>query len=113
MEITSKDICEQILKLANEGITPSQISIYLRNLYNFRPFKNITSNKVVRILKLNGLAPKILEDLYHLITKLIIVCKYLKYNRSDKVSKFWLILIESKIHHLARFYKTERQLPSD
>jgi len=51
---TPNDICEQILKLANKGITPSQIRMILQNSCDFRPVKDITVNKILRILKLNG-----------------------------------------------------------
>jgi len=38
------------------------------------------------------------------------VRKHLERNRKDKDSKFRLILIESKIHRLARYYRQTRQL---
>jgi small subunit ribosomal protein S13e len=59
-----------------------------------------------------GLAPEIPEDLYHLIKKAVSVRKHLERNRKDKDSKYRLILIESRIHRLARYYKTTKQLPS-
>ena len=37
--------------------------------------------------------------------------KHLERNRKDKDSKFRLILIESRIHRLARYYRTARKLP--
>ncbi len=58
-----------------------------------------------------GLAPEIPEDLYHLIKKAVTVRKHLERNRKDKDGKFHLILIESRIHRLARYYKTNGQLP--
>jgi ribosomal protein S15P/S13E len=58
-----------------------------------------------------GLAPSIPEDLYHLIKKAVAVRKHLETNRKDKDSKFRLILIESRIHRLARYYKTKQQIP--
>ena len=66
---------------------------------------------VVRILKAKGLAPQLPEDLYQLIKKAVSVRKHLEINRKDKDSKFRLILIESRIHRLARYYKRARQLP--
>ncbi|KAJ7949621.1 40S ribosomal protein S13 [Quillaja saponaria] len=48
------------------------------------------------------LAPEIPEDLYHLIKKAVSIRKHLKRNRKDKDSKFQLILVESRIHRLAR-----------
>ena len=57
------------------------------------------------------LAPEIPEDLYHLIKKAVAVRKHLERNRADRDSKFRLILIESRIHRLARYYKRAKALP--
>lgn len=59
----------------------------------------------------SGLAPDIPEDLYHLIKKAVSVRKHMDRNRKDRDSKFRLILIESRIHRLARYYKTTRKVP--
>ncbi|CAK9170665.1 unnamed protein product [Ilex paraguariensis] len=53
--------------------------------------KNVTGSKILRILKAHGLAPKIPEDLYHLIKKAVVVRKHLQRSRKDKDSKFRLI----------------------
>ena len=58
-----------------------------------------------------GLAPAIPEDLWHLVKKAVAVRKHLETNRKDKDSKFRLILIESRIHRLARYYKSKQQIP--
>ena len=58
-----------------------------------------------------GYAPDIPEDLYHMIKKAVAVRKHLERNRKDRDAKFRLILIESRIHRLARYYKTKSQLP--
>ena len=52
-----------------------------------------------------GLAPEIPEDLYHLIKKAVSMRKHLELFRKDKDGKFRLILVESRIHRLARYYK--------
>jgi small subunit ribosomal protein S13e len=41
----------------------------------------------------------------------VAVRKHLERNRKDKDSKFRMILIESRIHRLARYYKTVGVLP--
>ena len=41
----------------------------------------------------------------------VAVRKHLERNRKDKDSKFRLILIESRIHRLARYYKSVGVLP--
>ncbi|XP_024379702.1 small ribosomal subunit protein uS15y isoform X2 [Physcomitrium patens] len=60
---------------------------------------------------MHGLGPEIPEDLYHLIKKAVAVRKHLERNRKDKDSKFRLILIESRVHRLARYYKRTKKLP--
>lgn len=49
--------------------------------------------------------------MYHLIKKAVSVRKHLERHRKDADSKFRLILIESRIHRLARYYKRARTLP--
>ena len=60
-----------------------------------------------------GLAPEVPEDLYNLIKKAVSVRKHLGVNRSDKDAKFRLILIESRIHRLTRYYKRNRAVPAN
>ena len=58
-----------------------------------------------------GVAPELPEDLYHLIKKAVNMRKHLEINRNDTDSKFRLILVESRIHRLSRYYKTQAVLP--
>ena len=54
---------------------------------------------------MQGLAPEIPEDLYFLIKKAVSMRKHLDRFRKDRDTKFRLILVESRIHRLARYYK--------
>ena len=51
------------------------------------------------------------KDLYMLIRKAVAIRKHLKRNREDKDGKFRLVLVESRVHRLARYYKTVGALP--
>ena len=62
----------------------------------------ITGNKILRILKGKGMAPELPEDCYYLIKKAVSIRKHLERNRKDRDAKFRLILVESRIHRLAR-----------
>ena len=74
----------------------------------------MTGSKVLRILRKHGLAPEIPEDLYHLIKKAVSMRKHLEQFRKDRDGKFRLILVESRIHRLARYYKvSSRALSGD
>ncbi|KAA8905485.1 40S ribosomal protein S13 [Sphaerosporella brunnea] len=106
-----EQVIEQICKLARKGATPSQIGVVLRDSHGVAQVKAVTGNKILRILKSQGLNPEIPEDLYMLIKKAVAVRKHLERNRKDKDSKFRLILIESRIHRLSRYYKSVGVLP--
>lgn len=110
-KLSSDEVVEQIIKYARKGLTPSQIGVILRDAHGVSQAKVVSGNKILRILKSNGLAPEIPEDLYFLIKKAVAVRKHLERNRKDKDSKFRLILIESRIHRLARYYRTVAVLP--
>merc|ERR1711865_1129444 len=108
-----QNVADQICKLAKKGLTPSQIGVILRDSHGIAQVKSVTGNKVLRILKTNGMAPEIPEDLYCLIKKAVSVRKHLERNRKDTDSKFRLILIESRIHRLARYYRLAKKLPGN
>jgi small subunit ribosomal protein S13e len=57
-----------------------------------------------------GMSPDIPEDLYCLIKKAVSVRKHLERNRKDCDAKFRLILIESRVHRLGRYYKQAGKL---
>jgi len=46
-----------------------------------------------------------------MIKKAVSMRKHLERNRRDKDTKYRLILVESRIHRLARYYKSAKKLP--
>ena len=104
-------VTDQILKLAKKGLRPSQIGVVLRDQHGVARVPSVTNSKVLRILKGAGLAPEIPEDLYYLIKKAVSMRKHLDACRKDRDAKFRLILVESRIHRLARYYKRAKKLP--
>ena len=108
---TSQEVTDTICKLARKGMRPSEIGVYLRDQSGIPQVGSITGSKVLRLLKAHGLAPELPEDLYYLIKKAVSMRKHLERSRKDKDGKFRLILIESRIHRLARYYKRTRKLP--
>eukprot|EP00461_Guttulinopsis_vulgaris_P001317 UN01317 len=107
----AKVIKEEIFKMARKGFLPSQIGVVLRDSNAIPQVQAVTGSKILRILKAGGLAPRLPEDLYHLIKKAVTMRKHLATFRKDKDAKFRLILVESRIHRLARYYRSKRQLP--
>lgn len=110
-KVDATELIAHICKLAKKGTPPSKIGLIMRDQYGVGQVKNITESKIVRILKANGHAPELPEDLYCLIKKAVSIRKHLERNRRDKDSKFRLILVESRLHRLARYYRTSRRIP--
>merc|ERR1712130_65002 len=108
---TPAEVIEHVCKLAKKGLTPSKIGVNLRDSHGIAQVCHVTGSKILRILKKKGFAPEIPEDLYCLIKKAVSVRKHLDKFRQDKDAKFRLILIESRIHRLARYYKLVKALP--
>ena len=87
------------------------LGVILRDSYGVAQVRWLVGSKIVRILRTAGLAPAIPDDLYHLIKKAVAIRKHLDRNRKDKDGKYRLILTESRIHRIVRYYKRKRVLP--
>jgi len=111
LKTTPQEVIELITKAARKGATPSQIGVLLRDQHGITQVKAVNGSSILRLLKGLGLAPEIPEDLYHLIKKAVSMRKHLELNRKDKDGKFRLILVESRIHRLARYYRRVKKLP--
>lgn len=102
-----------ITKLAKEGKSSSKIGIILRDTYGIPSEKLITKKSITQLLKEKDLLPEIPEDLLALIRRSIAINKHLEANRKDETAKRGLILTESKIRLLIRYYKKTGKLPSE
>lgn len=69
--MSPSEIVDLIVKYAKKGYTESQIGVLLRDQYGINQVRFITGKKIHRILKKKGCAPKIPEDLFHLIKKAV------------------------------------------
>jgi small subunit ribosomal protein S13e len=107
----SKAVTEQVVRLARKGNTPSAIGAILRDGSGIPSVRAVTAKKITRILKSKGLQATLPEDLYFLIKKAVQMRKHLERNHKDKDQKFRLVLVESRIYRLARFYKKISKLP--
>lgn len=94
-----------VVKLAKEGKTPSQIGIFLRDVYGIPSVRTVSGKKVAAILKAKKLLTAIPEDLNSLIKKAITVRKHLGDNHKDMTAKRGLQLTESKIRRLVKHHK--------
>ena len=108
-----KEVELLVVKLAKEGKSPSQIGIYLRDVYGVPSTKLAANKKVTEILKEKKLLKELPEDLFQLIKKAIKIRKHLETNKHDQPAKRGLTLTESKIRRLVKYYKRTKKLPED
>ncbi len=74
---TPKTISDLIVTLAKKGMSPSQIGVFIRDKEAVPSIKLLTGQKIVRLLKKNGCAPEIPEDIYCLIKKAVNIRRHL------------------------------------
>ncbi|MEK6974627.1 MAG: 30S ribosomal protein S15 [Nanoarchaeota archaeon] len=100
-----------IVKLAKADKTPSQIGLVLRDSYGVPDVRTLGIKSITDILKKNGLLSKVPEDLTALIKRDIDLMKHLEQNKKDMAAKRGMMLTESKINRLIKYYKNNDVLP--
>lgn len=113
LSYTSQEIEQLVTKIAKTGKSTSHIGMILRDNYGIPDVKKITKKTIARILKEHKLESKLPEDLSNLIKKEIKIIKHLEANKHDMPSRRGLILTESKIKRLTKYYKRKKVLPQD
>lgn len=101
----SKEIELLVAKLAKEGKTASQIGVLLRDTYGIPSFSALCGKTVSSVLKEKKLMPNVPEDLTSLFKRYAAVKKHIVSNKNDETAKRGLLLTESKIKRLAKYYK--------
>ncbi len=81
---TPKTIVDLIVTMAKKGMSPSQIGVAIRDKEAVPSIKLLTGQKIVRLLKKNGIiivdvgcAPEMPEDIYCLIKKAVNIRRHL------------------------------------
>ncbi|MCG2863363.1 MAG: 30S ribosomal protein S15 [Vulcanisaeta sp.] len=110
---TQEEVEQLIIELARRGFPPSMIGIILRDQYGIPSVKAILGKSITDVLQEHGLAPQIPEDLMNLIRRAVKIRKHLEEHPKDLSAKRGLILVESKIHRLVKYYKRVGKLPPD
>ena len=110
---SNKEIEQLILKLAKQGKSSSDIGMILRDTYGIPNVRELLKKKLYKVLEENKLMPKIPYDLISLIKNEIRTTKHLDRNKKDMHAKRGLLLTESKIHRLSKYYKKTGMLPEN
>jgi small subunit ribosomal protein S15 len=102
-----------VVKLAKDGMQAAQIGLILRDQYGIPLVRAVTKKTVGQILASNQLAPKIPDDLFNLLRKVVKLHAHMVLNKRDAHSKRGLELLESKIRRLVKYYTGTGRLPTD
>jgi len=113
LRYSAKEIESLVVKLAKSGKNTSEIGLILRDSYGIPDVEFLTKKRLNKILKENKLESKLPEDLKNLIRRQIAISKHLEKNKQDQTAKRGLLLTESKINRLVKYYKRNKVLPED
>jgi len=100
-----------IAKLAKDGKTPSQIGILLRDAYGIPSVSALCGKSITEILKDKNLVQEVPEDLTALFRKYAAVRKHIEANKHDETAARGLLLTDSKIKRLVKYYKRAGRIP--
>lgn len=104
---------EKVVELYESGHSTSEIGILLRDNYGVPSVAEVTGKKATAILKEQGIAGQLPEDLQNLMRTALRIRKHLRVNKHDMHNKRALQLAESKIRRLGKYYRKEHVLPED
>lgn len=105
-----KELEMLIVKLSKEGMSTSKIGLLLRDQYGIPDVKLVSGKTITKILKEKDISFELPEDLMALIRRAVMIRKHLEENHKDQPAKRGLILTESKINRLVKYYKGTKRL---
>ncbi len=107
-----EEVEKLIVKLAKEGYLSSQIGMVLRDQYGVPDVREFEL-RITKVLEKHGFSKAVPEDMFNLMKKAIALRRHLEKNKKDGISKRGLILTESKIRRLGKYYIKTGKLPAD
>ena len=108
-DVDADEIEERVVELAEQGHSPSEIGLKLRDEgVNGTPIPDVsiaTDKKVTEILEENEAQPEIPEDLRNLMAKAVRLRDHMQENQTDYQNKRALQNTEAKIRRLIEYYR--------
>ena len=105
VNMKKEEVEKLIINFAKDDVTSSKIGLILRDTYGVPCVKALTGKSVSKIIAENKLTSVVPEDLAALVAKSKALKKHLENNSRDTHNSRGLILIESKIRRLVKYYK--------
>ncbi len=115
-DVDPADIEARVVELADEGYTPSEIGLKLRDEgVDGTPIPDVslaTGQKITEILEDADAAPELPEDLRNLLERAVRIREHLDENPTDHSNRRALQNTESKVRRLANYYRGDA-IPED
>ena len=110
---TPQEVEQLIVKLSKLGKSSAVIGIVLRDSYGIPDVPKLINKKIYQVIKEHKLAGQLPEDISSLIRRQMILTKHLQKNKQDGPARRGLLITESKINKLAKYYKRNKVLPKN
>ena len=111
LKYSKEEVEKLVVKLGKQESKPALIGATLRDVYGIANVKDACGKTVTQILDENKLSKKVPSDMLALMTRSVNLREHLGKNKKDVHSKRGLILIDSKIKRLAKYYTRVGKLP--
>jgi len=108
-----KEVEKLVVKYAKSGKKSSEIGMILRDSYGINSVQALTGKKVNAILAENQLSSKLPDDVLSLIKKMIDLKQHLEKNKHDQTARLGMLLTNSRIKRLVKYYQRRKRLPVD
>jgi len=109
--LTTEELEEQVVSLANAGHSPSGIGLILKEEHGIKDFKETTGKKIQQVLGENKLLGEMPEDMLNLIRRSVVLFNHMQRNKKDYSAKHGYELTVSKIRRLTRYYAKKNRIP--
>ncbi|MEK6958655.1 MAG: 30S ribosomal protein S15 [archaeon] len=110
--ISSAEIEEIVVSLANAGHSPSAIGVILRDEHGVKEIVEASGKSVQMILKEHKLIGEMPEDLLNLIRRSVVLFRHMEKNKKDYSAKRGYELTVSKIRRLTKYYAEKKRIPT-
>lgn len=110
VKLSAEEATEIIVKKAKDGMSASEVGIFMRDEHGIPDIKTLTGKKVGKIYSEAKIETELPEDLLSLVRKAAVIRKHLEDNHKDETAKRGLTLTESKVRRLARHHKSVGKL---
>lgn len=109
----AQEVEKLVVKYARAGKPSAEIGRLMRDNYGVGSIRTLTNKRVGSILQEHDLTKKVPEDILSLIRKMIDVKRHLEQNHKDQTARRGLLLTESKLRRLVKYYRSSGKLPHD